>query len=284
MTALWQNDHILHIGGETSTPNDPANDADAFRKRIEPWLSSVFQSEHLSLLLGNGFTTGLANCASALPVSMEGNGFDGCPNHEKVAAHAAKLAAEMGRGSANIEDNLSAALALLAGLKILESKDAAPWETAIDRVMRGFIKDVLTTEKGILDGLEKPSGGDGPLARELLVSFLMSFASRTASRERLHIFTTNYDRLIERGCDHAGLRIIDRFVGALEPEFRSSRLHVDMHYMPPGVRGEPRHLEGVVRLTKLHGSLDWRYEKPRLMRAGLPFGADSRHPAIPASP
>jgi hypothetical protein len=238
MTELWKNDHILHIGGETSTPDDPANDADALRRRIEPWLSSVFQSEHLSLLLGNGFTTGLANCASALPVSMEGDGFDGCPNHEKVAAHAAKLAAQMGRGSANIEDYLSAALALLAGLKIIESQDAVAWETAIDGVMRGFINDVLATEKGILGGLEQPSAGDGPLARELLVSFLMSFASRTASRERLHIFTTNYDRLVERGCDHAGLRIIDRFVGALEPEFRSSRLHVDMHYLPPGVRGE----------------------------------------------
>ncbi|MAX97051.1 MAG: hypothetical protein CL559_14570 [Alphaproteobacteria bacterium] len=112
----------------------------------------------------------------------------------------------------------------------------------------------------------------------------MSFASRAASRERLHIFTTNYDRLIERGCDYAGLRIIDRFTGALEPEFRSSRLHVDMHYTPPGIRGEPRHLEGVIHLTKLHGSLDWRYDKPRLYRTGLPFGADAGHPAVPASP
>tara|TARA_R100001129_G_scaffold88146_3_gene60107 strand:+ start:17792 stop:18874 length:1083 start_codon:yes stop_codon:yes gene_type:complete len=215
---------------------------------------------------------------------MERGGFDACPNHAKVATHAAKAAAQMGRGIANIEDNLSAALALLTGLQILESEEAASWENAIDEVMRGFINDVLTTEKGILDGLEKPSTPDGPLARELLVSFLMSFASRTASRERLHIFTTNYDRLVERGCDHAGLRIIDRFVGALEPEFRSSRLHVDMHYMPPGVRGEPRHLEGVVHFTKLHGSLDWRYEKPRLFRTGLPFGADATHPAIPASP
>lgn len=284
MTELWNNDHILHIGGETSTPDDPASDTIALRRKIEPWLSSVFQSEHLSLLLGNGFTTGLAHCASAMPVSMEGDGFDACPNHGKVATHAAKLAQQMGRGTANIEDNLSAALALLAGLQILDSEEAAAWETAIDDVMRGFINDVLTTERGIIDGLEKPSVADGPLASELLVSFLMSFASRTASRERLHIFTTNYDRLVERGCDHAGLRIIDRFVGALEPEFRSSRLHIDMHYMPPGVRGEPRHLEGVVHLTKLHGSLDWRYEKPRLFRTGLPFGADAAHPAIPTSP
>ena len=65
----------------------------------------------------------------------------------------------------------------------------------------------------------------------------MSFASRAASRERLHAFTTNYDRLIEHGCDLAGLRVVDRFVGALTPVFRSSRLELDLHYNPPGIRG-----------------------------------------------
>jgi hypothetical protein len=57
-----------------------------------------------------------------------------------------------------------------------------------------------------------------------------------------------------------------------------------MHYTPPGIRGEPRHLEGVVHLTKLHGSLDWRYEQPRLYRTALPFGADHTHPAVPKKP
>ncbi len=33
----------------------------------------------------------------------------------------------------------------------------------------------------------------------------MSFASRTATRDRLHIFTTNYDRIIEVGAELAGL-------------------------------------------------------------------------------
>ena len=85
----------------------------------------------------------------------------------------------------------------------------------------------------------------------------MSFASRAASRERLHVFTTNYDRLIEHGCDLAGLRVVDRSVGALTPVFRLSRLELDLHYNPPGIRGEPRYMEGVIRMTKLHGSIDF---------------------------
>ena len=73
----------------------------------------------------------------------------------------------------------------------------------------------------------------------------------------LHISSTAW--LIEYGVDLAGLHLLDRFVGCLEPIFRSSRLDIDMHYNPSGIRGEPRYLEGVVRLTKLHGSLDWVY-------------------------
>jgi SIR2-like domain len=279
----WEREHILHIGGETETPADPAADTVGWRKRIEPWLSAVFQAEHLSLLLGNGFTTGVAMQAGGAPVGMHKVAF-GCPNEDKVNVHAERMAAAMGRGTANIEDQLSAALSLLAGLEILQHADALAWEEAIDKVLGGFVRQVLVTEKSIRDGLDESPPSGGPLAREVLVSFLMSFASRAASRERLHIFTTNYDRVIERGCDLAGLRIVDRFVGAIEPEFRSSRLQIDMHYTPPGIRGEPRHLEGVVHLTKLHGSLDWRYEQPRLYRTALPFGADDKHPVVPKDP
>lgn len=279
----WDHDHIVHIGAETHVRGDPASDTSEWRKQIEPWQSAVFQAEHLSLLLGNGFTTGIAIQAGSPPVSMAEAKFD-CEGEDKVSAHAKKMAEGMGRGSANIEDQISAAFALLAGLQILGHKDAPAWEATIDKVLGGFIKDVLATEKGIAEGFAKGPAAGGSSPSEILVSFLMSFASRAASRERLHIFTTNYDRLIEHGCDHAGLRIIDRFIGALEPEFRSSRLHIDMHYTPPGVRGEPRHLEGVVHFTKLHGSLDWRYEQPRLYRTSLPFGADATHPAVPDSP
>ena len=67
--------------------------------------------------------------------------------------------------------------------------------------------------------------------------------------------------------------MIDRFVGTLSPVFRASRLNVDLHYNPPGIRGEPRYLEGVARFTKLHGSVDWVDCDGTIRRIGLPFGA-----------
>ena len=114
----------------------------------------------------------------------------GCSSEAKVNAHAERIAAVTGRGEPNIEDRLSAALTLLSGLTILGHSDATEWEKGIDRDLNGLVKDVLDTEQGIRTGLDKAPIIGAPLTREVLVSFLMSFASRAASRERLHVFTT----------------------------------------------------------------------------------------------
>lgn len=55
-----------------------------------------------------------------------------------------------------------------------------------------------------------------------------------------------------------------------------------MHYNPPGIRGEPRYLEGVARFTKLHGSIDWVNANGSIRRIGVPFGAGSIEPYLKA--
>jgi len=189
----------------------------------------------------------------------------------------------MKRGKPNFEDQLRSALALLNGLEVINEKEAEVFKKAIGKHLSEFLTSLLKTESDIATGKDAHSQ---QRAKSALQSFLLSFASRAASRERLHVFTVNYDRLIEHGCDLAGLRIIDRFVGALTPVFRASRVEVDVHYNPPGIRGEPRFMEGVMRLTKLHGSLDWFFDKAerRIRRKGIPFGAPSDHTDVPKEP
>ena len=174
----------------------------------------------------------------------------------------------MNGGQANIEDQFRSALALLDGLKVIDPKEAIELQAAIDRQMSVFLASLLKTESGLKTAKDNPSREAG---QAVVQSFLLSFASRAASRERLHLFTTNYDRLIEHGCDLAGFE--NRPLRwCFEPHFRASRVEVDVHYNPPGIRGEPRFMEGVVRLTKLHGSLDWFFEGPNakfLARASL---------------
>ena len=173
---------------------------------------------------------------------------------------------------------------MLQGLEILAESDdaiavkAANFKKELKCVFDDFAKSILKDENELITSNEK----DLEQAFNYLVSFLMSFASRTGTRDRLQIFTTNYDRIIEAGAELAGLHLLDRFVGSLAPIFRSSRLDVDMHYNPPGIRGEPRYLEGVARFTKLHGSLDWINVGKNIRRIGLPFGAENIDPYLQA--
>lgn len=270
---------------EDALPTEP-DKLDSFvssaRKRIEPWLSAVFQAEHLNLLVGSGMSTAVAYLSGASASSMGTVKF-GTSYDSAINAHAASSAKAMNRGSANIEDQFRSALAVLDGLEVINKADASILRTAIDGKLLEFLASILATEQGITTGKDEDCRFK---ARAALQSFLLSFASRAASRERLHVFTTNYDRLIEHGCDLAGLRVIDRFVGALNPIFRASRIEVDVHYNPPGIRGEPRFMEGVIRLTKMHGSIDWIFDKVRrtLERKGIPFGASAGHTDLPKSP
>ncbi|MGO9269385.1 MAG: fibronectin-binding protein (FBP) [Terriglobia bacterium] len=283
------NKHCYRVGSHSDGRDDLPTDPDkldefvsASRTHIEPWLSAVFQAEHLNLMLGSGFTTAIAYMAGTVATGMAkvtlGTVYDAA-----IDAHAEAGAIAMNRGPANIEDQFRSALAVLEGLAVTHPKRAAKLKAAMDAQLLAFLASLLKTESGIATGKDEPCREK---AKAALQSFLLSFASRAASRERLHVFTSNYDRLIEHGCDLAGLRVIDRFVGALNPVFRSSRVEVDVHYNPPGIRGEPRFLEGVVRLTKLHGSLDWHFNKEsrQIHRKGIPFGAPSDHTDVPKQP
>ncbi|MGI6242778.1 MAG: SIR2 family protein [Prevotella sp.] len=276
-----------------------------FRSRIEPWLTSLFQSEHLSLLCGSGITNAISFLAGAgSGTTMGGTTFSNYKDQIESAARESAQAS--GREDGNIEDQIRAANDLLRGLKILQDNDkATQLEQELNSIISNFAKSILESENKIATSKEEPTKdeSENELALQnnkpkkegvitnrdkrekaylILVNFLLSFASRTGNKERLNIFTTNYDRLIEMGAELAGIHLMDRFVGTIMPIFRSSRLNLDIHYNPPGIRGEPRYLEGVARLTKLHGSVDWVQNGVEIRRIGLPFGADSIEPYLRA--
>jgi len=247
------------------------------RGRIEPWLTALFQSEHLSLLLGSGITHAIHYLAAGSPATdLAGGGFK--HHSSEINKKARESAQRVGRAAPNLEDELRVANELLRGLEILGDKDGDPLHTEIQQKLKGFAESILASETGISQANKTKQ----ETAFSILVNFLMSFASRTGTRDRLSLFTTNYDRLIEAGAEIAGLHLIDRFVGNISPIFRASRLDIDMHYNPPGIRGEPRYLEGVARFTKLHGSIDWINTGNSIRRMGLPFGSKKIDPFLEA--
>lgn len=256
--------------------SDDPIEPEKLRERIEPWLTSLFQSEHLSLLIGSGLTLAVGKLAECSELASMGKlSFEVFA--EQINAAAEQTAQASGRKSANFEDQIRVANELLRGLQHYGlaskpgvtslQKDVVNLEKAISAALYNLASSILETERKIITSHQRKNGF------EYLVSFLMSPASRSGTRDRLQIFTTNYDRIIEAGAEAAGLHLIDRFVGNLAPIFRSSRLSIDMHYNPPGIRGEPRFLEGVARFTKLHGSVDWVYVDRDIRRMGLPLGS-----------
>ncbi len=247
-----------------------------FRNRIEPWLTSLFQSEHLSLLCGSGLTNAISYLAEVGGgATMEPATFT---QYAGEIDSAVKISAQAsGRENGNIEDQIRVANDLLRGLTILQKKnEAGKLKNELDKIISDFAESILKSEQGIATSPKRDR------AFSTLINFLLSFASRTGNRERLNIFTTNYDRLLEVGAELAGIHIMDRFVGTIMPIFRSSRLNLDIHYNPPGIRGEPRYLEGVARFSKLHGSVDWVQNGNEIRRVGIPFGANDIAPYLNA--
>lgn len=280
----WNKPHILKTSTEILFSNDTP-DPKLWRSKVEPWLSAIFQTEHFSLLVGSGLSSALAYAAN---ISSQGMGrleLDGEDFKYKVKAHSEKSASAMERGEANLEDDFRVALELLRGYEILEDENYPKLLIELDEKLNAFIRAILSTERAFKDKLEskiQKDIDDAIYAFGYLQAFLLSFSSRAASRERLNIFTTNYDRFLEYGCDEVGVILLDRFKGKLQPIFRNTRLELDYHYNPPGIRGEPRYVEGVARITKLHGSIDWHYKgHGKIVRSLLPFGAIDTHPDIP---
>lgn len=259
-------------------PDEPF-EVKIIRERIEPWLTALCQSEHLSLLIGSGLNLAMQNLATG--TSKQGMASTDFGEFQTlIDSESTQSAKTCRRGTSNIEDQLRVANELLRGLEILGSQDktrktqADTLQKMISSVMTEFTGNILNSEYAIMTGKAREE------AFNYLVSFLMSFASRSGTRDRLQIFTTNYDRLIEMGAEVAGMHLLDRFVGSISPVFRSSRLDIDMHYNPPGIRGEPRYLEGVARFSKLHGSLDWVECNREIRRLGIPLGATKFSPYL----
>lgn len=277
----WNKKHIMKIGKEKFEDDDENKiDTKKLRDQIEPWLTAVFQSDHLSLLIGTGLTRSVSSIAGVDSPSMDRIEFDG-EFKEKIKESAEEQADNMIRGKANFEDDLRVAIELYKGLLIQNSEQASVLKDEINIKFLEFIRQILKTEN---EFISKKDSEEYRQALYYIKSFLISFASRTPTRERLNIITTNYDRFIEFACDNAGILIIDNFTGKINPILRTNKILLDYHYNPPGIRGEPRYVEGVIRYNKIHGSLDWKFDSNQITNSFLVFGADENHPSIPQDP
>lgn len=264
----WTKKNICLIANEMIDIEETC-DPQKLRKKIEPWLTAVFQSEHLSLLIGSGLPLALnAMIPSSSQKKIQGMGrITFSKKYSFITEFAEESAKQLDRGSANFEDDIRVANDLLKGYQIQKSENGDELKRELNTALSTFASNILKNEKELMESSQFP------MILNTLRQFLISFASRTATRDRLHIFTTNYDRFIEYALDESGIFVLDRFIGTINPKMHLNKYEVDLHYNPPGIRGEPRYIEGVVRYTKIHGSLDWIEENGEIIKAPFKFGS-----------
>ena len=155
------------------------------RARVEPWLTSLFQSEHLSLLVGSGLT-------SAIQIAACGSSNNGMSSDTKFTVFADEItnaanesAKKAGRGEANIEDKIRIANDVISGLKVLQGNPDFPnidltlgeLCTELERILKDFTDNIFAIENSIASAAPDKKEA----AFNKLVLFLMSFASRTGT-------------------------------------------------------------------------------------------------------
>src|SRR5689334_14447536 len=111
----WTKKHVLKTTGSSNFFSDEISPADALKKRkdVEPWLAAILQSEHLALLLGSGLTNAVCFPAGVTPQDMGRLAL----SHKyggNIRSRADMSAKDVGRGDANIEDDIRVANELIA--------------------------------------------------------------------------------------------------------------------------------------------------------------------------
>ena len=124
------------------------------RSRIEPWLTALFQSEHLSLLTGSGLTHaihGIARCGTLPGMQTTKFGvFD-----DEILSEACEHAKVVGRENGNYEDQIGVANELLRGLEIIPPPDIEGGPSGHEQVsiLREGLHQVITSfTASILEG------------------------------------------------------------------------------------------------------------------------------------
>lgn len=93
------------------------------RSRVESWLTSLFQSEHLSLLVGSGLTTAIQYAACDHSDNGMNDGSDFSVFADEIQNAAERSAVASGRKEANIEDRIRVGNDLIKGLDIIKGVD-----------------------------------------------------------------------------------------------------------------------------------------------------------------
>lgn len=145
------------------------------------------------------------------------------------------------------------------------SSDDLKW--LIDALGKSIFAECALSLPHIVAG----ASGAGDIAPHL--AFLSKLVARDSNLGRSHLFTLNYDTLLEQALEVLGIQYFDGFSGRADARFDPSVYGLDVYYPGELAEGRVRRFDKFLHLYKLHGSIHWHVSGGELR---------ARHPSLAA--
>jgi hypothetical protein len=245
----WLEEQLEPVGGAEGEAADGGDRPDPARQEIDRVLSDIIRSRNLIVLTGLGTSLCVKDADDNAKAPTMGvlwqavqqtyaAAQEGRPTWDEVLQ-----IARHPEGNTDIEELLSRA-------KIAESFEADEAQVQIRR----FITDAERIIREKVDFLEPNE------QLPLHESFLRRLARRSVRRERLKLFTTNYDRCFEHAAQRTGFVVMDGFTLSQPSTF--DPMHFSYDIVRRGSEPDaPDYIENLFQLYKIHGSIDWEYDE-----------------------
>ena len=141
-------------------------------------------------------------------------------------------------------------------IQTLTWKGATVAVDEIDRLV-GFIAKAIYAECALtLPDNTASDKGQTDIAPHL--AFLSKLVTRDSNLGRTHLFTLNYDTLIEQAVELLGIQYFDGFTGRANARFDPSVYGLDVYYPGEIAEGRVRRFDKFLHYYKLHGSIHWK--------------------------
>lgn len=245
----WLQEGQLDAPAGDAPPEQNVDDRpDPARQEIDRILSDIVRSRNLIVLTGLGTSLCVkdddgnmkAPTMAALWDAVQGSYAaheQGRPSWEEVLQ-----IARQPEGNEDIEELLSRA-------KIAESFETGDASTKIGR----FVSDaerIIRTKVDFLNTNEELPFHE---------SLLRRLARRSVRRERLRLFTTNYDLCFEHAARRTGFVVMDGFTLTQPSTFDPMHFTYDI-VRRTGEADAPDYIENLFHFYKVHGSIDWEFD------------------------
>lgn len=129
------------------------------------------------------------------------------------------------------------------------TKDELVW--FVDKLGKAIFAECALT----LDSIPAAAGSAADIAPQL--AFLSKLVARDSNLGRSHLFTLNYDTLLEQALERLGIQYFDGFSGRADARFDPSVYGLDIYYPGELAEGRVRRFDKFAHLYKLHGSIHW---------------------------